>query len=118
MAAGFDGGTMTSSAGALPLGATNRAIELVRRFAPCFVNQRASERVEHGLKTLAGQRVMALALGYKDLVNHDTLCHEPMRRRSLARSPHADRTARFWPASRRSTAWTTLQRASPRATTR
>ena len=34
--AGFDGGRMTSDAGALLLGATDRAIPLVERFAACL----------------------------------------------------------------------------------
>jgi hypothetical protein len=36
--AGFDGGQMTSDAGALLLGATDRAIGLVDRFADCFTD--------------------------------------------------------------------------------
>ena len=36
------------------------------------------EQVEHGLATLVGQRVFALALGYEDLVDHDTLRHDPV----------------------------------------
>ena len=76
--AGFDGGTITSDAGALLLGATDRAIGLVRRFAACFVDHRSAEQVEHTLPTLVGQRVFALALGYEDLVDHDTLRHDPV----------------------------------------
>jgi len=34
--AGFDGGAITSNAGALMLGATDRPIGLVRRFAACL----------------------------------------------------------------------------------
>jgi hypothetical protein len=34
--AGFDGGKMTSDAGAMLLGATDRAIGLIARFAGCF----------------------------------------------------------------------------------
>ena len=76
--ASFDGGTITSDAGALLLGATDRAIGLVRRFAGCFVDHRSPDRIEHGLTTLVGQRVLALALGYEDLVDHDTLRHDPV----------------------------------------
>ena len=76
--AAFDGGTITSDAGALLLGATDRAIGLVRRFAACFVDHRAPDQVEHSVATLVGQRVFALALGYEDLVDHDTLRHDPV----------------------------------------
>ena len=76
--AGFDGGAITSDAGTLLLGAADRAIGLVRRFAACFVDHRAADQVEHGLTTLVGQRVFALALGYEDLVDHDALRHDPV----------------------------------------
>jgi Transposase DDE domain group 1 len=75
--AGFDGGRMTSDAGALLLGATDRAIGLIDRFAECFADSRAPELIEHTVRTLVGQRVFALALGYEDLVDHDELRHDP-----------------------------------------
>jgi hypothetical protein len=75
--AGFDGGKMTSDAGALLLGATDRAIGLVERFAACFTDGRAATLVEHEVKTLVGQRVFGIALGYEDLVDHDQLRHDP-----------------------------------------
>ena len=53
--AGFDGGAITSNAGALLLGATDRAICPVRRFASCCRDARAPERVEHEVATLVGQ---------------------------------------------------------------
>jgi hypothetical protein len=42
--AAFDGGTITSDAGALLLGATDRAIGLIGRFAACFADRRRPER--------------------------------------------------------------------------
>ena len=52
--ASFTGGAITSDAGALLLGATDRAIGLVRRFAACFRDARAPERVDHAMATLVG----------------------------------------------------------------
>jgi hypothetical protein len=75
--AGFDGGRITSDAGALLLGATDRVIRLVDRFAQCFRDERDSTRIEHGVATLVGQRVFGIALGYEDLVDHDELRHDP-----------------------------------------
>jgi Transposase DDE domain group 1 len=75
--AAFDGGKMTSDAGALLLGATDWAIGLVKRFAECFIDSRAPDLIEHEVRTLVGQRVFALALGYEDLVDHDELRHDP-----------------------------------------
>jgi len=76
--AGFDGGAITSDAGALLLGATDRAIRLVGRFAECFIDRRRPELVEHLVATLVGQRVFAIALGYEDLNDHDELRHDPV----------------------------------------
>ena len=76
--ASFDGGSITSDAGALLLGATDRAIRLVDRFAACFHDARSAELVEHQVRTLVGQRVFGIALGYEDLVDHDELRHDPM----------------------------------------
>jgi Transposase DDE domain group 1 len=74
--AAFDGGSITSDAGALLLGATDRAIGLIDRFAVCFRDARRPELIEHEVKTLIGQRAFGLALGYEDLIDHDQLRHE------------------------------------------
>ncbi len=76
--AAFDGGQITSQAGALLLGATDRAIRLVKRVAACFSDQRSAEDVEHTLETLVGQRIFGLCLGYEDLIDHDALRHDPV----------------------------------------
>jgi hypothetical protein len=73
-----DGGAITSDAGALLLGATDRAIRLVERFAACFTDGRDAERVVPDVPTLVGQRVFAIAMGYEDLVDHDELRHDPV----------------------------------------
>ena len=76
--AGFDGGAITSDAGALLLGATDRAIGLVDRFAACFTDSRHDGLIEHEVRTLVGQRVFGMALGYEDLIDHDELRFDPV----------------------------------------
>jgi hypothetical protein len=76
--AAFDGGKMTSDAGAMLLGATDRRIRLVDRFAACFTDHRAADLIEHRVATLVGQRVFGIALGYEDLIDHDELRHDPV----------------------------------------
>ncbi|HVO27408.1 MAG TPA: IS1380 family transposase [Candidatus Margulisiibacteriota bacterium] len=76
--AAFDAGLVTSDAGALLLGATDRAIGLIRRFAACFHDERRQDLIEHEVATLVGQRVFAIALGYEDLNDHDELRHDPL----------------------------------------
>ncbi len=76
--AAFDGGKMSSDAGALLLGAADRAIGLIERFAGCFRDHRLPELIEHTVPTLVGQRVFGVALGYEDLVDHDELRYDPV----------------------------------------
>ena len=75
---GFDGGTITSDAGALLLAQTDRAIRLIGRFAGCFRDARRADLIEHEVRTLVGQRVIGIALGYEDLNDHDQLRHDPV----------------------------------------
>jgi len=76
--AGFDGGAVTTDAGGLLLGATERTLRLIERFADCFIDRRRPELIEHGVATLLGQRVFGIALGYEDLNDHDELRHDPL----------------------------------------
>jgi len=76
--AAFDGGTVSSDAGALLLGKTDAAIGLIDRLAACFVDRRRRELIEHRVRTLVGQRVFGLALGYEDLNDHERLRHDPV----------------------------------------
>lgn len=75
--AAFDGGAITSNAGALLLGQLDHGLGLIRRFAGCFTDRRDPRFVEHRLETLLGQRIFGLALGYEDLNDHDELRKDP-----------------------------------------
>ena len=61
--AALDGARLTTEAGALLLGATDRAIGLVGRLAGCFADACRAELVEHAVAMLIGQRVFGIALG-------------------------------------------------------
>src|ERR1700756_1682359 len=76
--ASFDGGRITSDAGALLLGATDRVLNLTQRLAACFKDGRDPAYTEHAVETLVMQRVVAIALGYEDLNDHDELRHDPI----------------------------------------
>ena len=76
--AAFDGGAITSDAGALLLGETDRAIRLTERLAACIIDARVPELVEHEISTMVLQRVVGIALGYEDLNDHDELRHDPV----------------------------------------
>jgi len=74
----FDGGDITSDAGALLLKEVERGTQLLRRFAGCFTDHRAAELIEHTVAELVAQRSYALTLGYEDLNDHDDLRRDPL----------------------------------------
>lgn len=76
--AGFDGGAITSDAGALLLGSADRALGLMERFAACFDDRRRADLIEHEVVTLVRQRVYGIALGYEDVNDHDELRRDPV----------------------------------------
>ncbi len=76
--AAFDGGAITSDAGAVLLRHSDRAIGLIDRLAACFDDRRDLASTVHGITTLVAQRVVGIALGYEDVEDHDSLRHDPV----------------------------------------
>src|SRR5207245_8608439 len=56
---------------AQPDGQLVRAVCRLFRGAP-------GDRSDHKVRTLVGQRVYGIALGYEDLIDHDELRHDPV----------------------------------------
>jgi len=76
--AAFDGGSITSNAGALLLREIDRSMGLVDQVAGCFTDYRDPRLTEHSIRTLVAQRITGIALGYEDLNDHDELRHDPL----------------------------------------
>ena len=76
--ASFDGGTITSDAGALLLRAVETTRGIISKFADCFIDLRNQRYVEHSLWSLIAQRVYGLCLGYEDVVDHERLREDPL----------------------------------------
>ena len=74
----FDGGAISSDAGGLLLREVEAKTGILRRLATCFDDYRDPELVEHTVYDLLAQRIFALALGYEDLNDHETLRHDPL----------------------------------------
>jgi len=74
----FDGGTITTDAGALLLRETDRRMNLLERFSQCFLDGRNPWLVRHSVRQMLAQRVYGLALGYEDLNDHEQLRQDPM----------------------------------------
>ena len=93
LVARFDGGAISSDAGALLLKAVEARTGLLAGAARCFVDHRDPQRIEHSVEELVSQRVVGLAsqrvveelvsqrvvgLGYEDLNDHDELRHDAL----------------------------------------
>ncbi len=69
----FDGGSMTSDAGVMLLGATDRKLGLMQAAASCIADPRSPLLITHSVADLLRQRVYGLALGWEDLNDHSAL---------------------------------------------
>jgi len=74
----FDGGQITTEAGALLLRPVEQRTGILRQFAACFCDYRRADLVEHKVSELVRQRVYGIVLGYEDLNDHDQLRQDPL----------------------------------------
>jgi Transposase DDE domain group 1 len=85
--ADFSGGRLTSDGGALLLREADRACGLSRRLADLIPDSRDPARVRHSMRELLGQRTFAIALGYEDLNDHNTLRDDAALQAATGRDP-------------------------------
>ena len=71
--AGFDGGDITSDGGVLLLRQADRLLGLSEAVAAALTDSRRQASCDHAVLDLLRQRLYAIALGYEDLNDHDTL---------------------------------------------
>ena len=76
--ANFDGGRLTSDAGALLLREVDRRIGLTAALAEALADPRDAAKITHDRRTLLTQRIFGIALGYEDLNDHHALRHDPL----------------------------------------
>ncbi len=76
--ADFDGGPITSDAGLLLLRRVDRHLSVSDQVADCFTDYRDPRRIQHSLRKLISQRILGIAQGYEDLIDHDQLRHDPV----------------------------------------
>jgi len=75
--ADFDGGRLVSDGGLLLLREVDRRIGLTAALADRLNDPREPAKVQHTQRTMLAQRVHALAAGYEDLNDHQTLRDDP-----------------------------------------
>jgi hypothetical protein len=76
--ADFNGGKLTSDAGATLLREVDKHIGLIDAVADCISDRRDPAKITHDLRTLLAQRIVAIAMGYEDLNDHDSLRDDPL----------------------------------------
>jgi hypothetical protein len=73
----FDGGDVTSDAGLLFLSQVDRRLHLSERMAAQILDCREFGKVEHSVEEQLRARIFAIAAGYEDANDLDTLCSDP-----------------------------------------
>lgn len=74
----FDGGSISSDAGALLLREVARKSGLFARMAGCIPDPREPSMIEHDQQTMLAQRVLGIACGWEDLIDHHGLRVDPL----------------------------------------
>ena len=87
--AAFDGGRLTSDGGVLLLAQAERRMGMAGRLASCIADPRDQSRVIHGLAGILQARMLAIACGYEDADDLDTLRHDPGFKLAAGKLPGA-----------------------------
>jgi hypothetical protein len=85
--AAFDGGRLTSDGGVLLLALAEREMGICAQLAACMADPRDPCRVVHTLPDILRARVFAIACGYEDADDLDTLRDDPGFRLALGKLP-------------------------------
>jgi hypothetical protein len=78
LVAAFDAEHISTDGGLTLLHQIDQRFGLMRKFAECFKDMRKPELIEHTVEELVRQRIFAIACGYEDLVDHETLRNDPL----------------------------------------
>jgi len=81
----FDQPQSSSDGGAVLLKACDDRLELTRRIAECFVDERQAGKVQHSLHDLIRQRVFGIACGYADCNDAARLTDDPVHKMLMGR---------------------------------
>lgn len=85
----FDQRQGSSDGGAILLQAAERRLSLTSALATCLRDDRQAGKVQHELRELITQRVMAIALGYEDANDAARLAGDPIHKLLVGRDPIA-----------------------------
>src|SRR6266850_7757444 len=86
---GFDGGQLSSDAGVLVLRGAERKLGLAERLASCIRDWRKPESIVHPIEEILRLRMFAIAAGYEDADDCDSLRHDPVFKMAVGRLPES-----------------------------
>lgn len=86
---GFDGGQLSSDAGVLLLRGVEKKLGLATRLASCIRDRRKPERIEHPLEEMLRLRMFAIAAGYEDADDCDSLRYDPIFKMAVGHAPES-----------------------------
>ena len=89
VSASFDGGRLSSDGGVFLLRGAERKLGLASRLAGCLRDKRDPDLIEHTLEEMLRLRMFAIAAGYEDADDCDTLRHDPMFKMAVGRLPES-----------------------------
>jgi hypothetical protein len=87
LSVGFDGGQLSSDAGVLVLRGVERKLGLACRLASCLRDKRDPDLIEHTVEEMLKLRIFAIAAGYEDADDCDSLRHDPVFKMAVGRLP-------------------------------
>jgi len=85
--AAFDGGRLTSDGGVMLLAMAERRLGIAERLAHCFPDRRDPLRITHTLADMVRARILAIACGYEDADDLDSLRVDPAFKLACGRLP-------------------------------
>ncbi len=88
--ADFSGGRLTTDAGVLLLREVAQRTGLFRALDRVIPDPRQPDLIVHDQQTMLAQRIMAIALGYEDLNDHQSLRDDPALQLAAGRRPEPD----------------------------
>lgn len=81
----FNGGRLTSDSGVLLLHEVEKQLGLINAISACIPDPRYPSLIQHSQQEMLSQRIFAIALGYEDLNDHETLRKDPALQTATAR---------------------------------
>src|SRR5579864_3448961 len=83
----FDGGDLTSDAGLLLLAQADAKLGLIQAMASIASDPRQQAKVQHRFEEILSERIFAIACGYEDANDLDTLRNDPALKLAYGRRP-------------------------------